>query len=149
MGKEQAVSIVEGDIVKSLVSNKFKVIDKSEVFKAVSREAARSAAASSNDDVVANALKAVADVLIIGSVEAKESEGGATTPYGSSSRKTSWAGGSVRCIDLETGKIIANSEKQGIRGQQLSLEKAGIMALQALSQETSKEILSGLNAALK
>lgn len=149
MGKEQNVSIVEGDIVKSLVSNKFKVIDKSEVYKAVSREAAKSAAETSQDDVVSNALKSVADVLIIGAVEAKESEGGANTPYGSSSRKTSWAGGSVRCIDLENGKIIANSEKQGIRGQQLSLEKAGIMALTALSKETSKEILDGLNQALK
>lgn len=149
MGKENSVSIVEGDIVKQLVSNKFKVIDKGEVFRAISKEQAKSAAESSNDDVVSNALKAVADVLIIGAVEAKESEGGANTPYGSSSRKTSWAGGSVRCIDLENGKIIANSEKQGIRGQQLSLEKAGIMALTELSKQTSKEILDGLNQALR
>jgi len=150
MGKEQNVSIVEGDIVKQLVSNKFKVIDKSEVFKAVSKEQARSSAETSNDEVVSNALKAVADVLIIGSVKASESEGGSSNPYGgSSNRKSAWASGSVRCIDLENSKIIATSEKQGVKGIQLSLEKAGIMALQALSKETSKEILDGLNAALK
>lgn len=150
VGKEQSVSIVEGDIVKQLVSNKFKVIDKSEVFKAVSREQAKASAESSNDDVVSNALKSVADVLIIGSVKASESEGGSTNPYGgSSNRKSAWASGSVRCIDLENGKIIAASEKQGVKGIQLSLEKAGIMALQELSKQTSKEILDGLNAALK
>ncbi len=150
MGREQGVSIVEGDIVKQLVSNKFKVIDKSEVFKAVSKEQAKASAETSNDDVVSNALKSVADVLIIGSVKAVESEGGSTNPYGgSSNRKSAWASGSVRCIDLENSKIIATSEKQGIKGIQLSLEKAGIMALQALSKETSKEILDGLNAALK
>lgn len=150
MGREQNVSIVEGDIVKQLVSNKFKVIDKSEVFKAVSKEQAKASAETSNDDVVSNALKSVADVLIIGSVKAVESEGGSTNPYGgSSNRKSAWASGSVRCIDLENSKIIATSEKQGIKGIQLSLDKAGIMALQALSKETSKEILDGLNAALK
>lgn len=150
MGREQGVSIVEGDIVKQLVSNKFKVIDKSEVFKAVSKEQAKASAETSNDDVVSNALKSVADVLIIGSVKAVESEGGSTNPYGgSSNRKSAWASGSVRCIDLENSKIIATSEKQGVKGIQLSLEKAGIMALQALSKETSKEILDGLNAALK
>lgn len=151
MGKEQGVSIVEGDIVKQLVSNKFKVIDKNEVYKAVSKEQAKASAESSADDVVSNALKTVADILIIGSVKAVESEGGSSNPYGggTSNRKSAWASGSVRCIDLENGKIIANSEKQGIKGIQLSLEKAGIMALQALSKETSKEILDGLNQALK
>jgi len=150
VGREQTVSIVEGDIVKQLVSNKFKVIDKSEVYKAVSKEQAKASATSSNDDVVSNALKNVADVLIIGSISAKESEGGTVNPYGgTSNQKSAWAGGSVRCLDLENGKIIANSEKQGVKGIQLSVEKAGIIALQNLSKQVSKEILDGLNQALK
>ena len=152
IGKEQANSIVEGDIVKQLVSNKFKVIDKSEVYKAVSREQAKSSAETSNDDVVSAALKNVADVLIIGNVKAMESVGGSSSPYGggSGNRVSAWASCSIRCIDLETGKTIANSDKQQVKGISVgAAEKAGIVALSNLSKEASKEILDGLNKALK
>ena len=153
IGKEQSNSIVEGDIVKQLVSNKFKVIDKSEVYKAVSKEQAKSSAETSNDDVVSAALKNVADVLIIGSVKAMESVGGSSNPYGgggTSNRVSAWASCSIRCIDLETGKTIANSDKQQVKGISVgAAEKAGIVALTNLSKEASKEILDGLNKALK
>ncbi|KAB2878945.1 hypothetical protein F9K33_11305 [bacterium] len=152
IGKEQANSIVEGDIVKQLVSNKFKVIDKNEVYKAVSREQAKASAESSNDDAVSAALKSVADVLIIGNVKAMESVGGSTNPYGggSSNRVSAWASCSIRAIDLETGKTIANSDKQQVKGISIgAAEKAGIIALTNLSKEASKEILEGLNKALK
>ncbi|MBL7994989.1 hypothetical protein JNM05_06410 [bacterium] len=152
IGKEQANSIVEGDIVKQLVSNKFKVIDKSEVFKAVNREQAKASAETSNDDVISSALRNVADVLIIGNVKAMESVGGSSNPYGggSSNRVSAWASCSIRCIDLETRKTLANSDKQQIKGISVgAAEKAGIIAITNLSKEASKEILDGLNKALK
>ncbi len=152
IGKEQPKSIVEDEIVKQLASNKFKVIDKSEVFRAVNREAAKAAAESSNDDIVANALKSVADVLVIGSVKAMESVGGSSNPYGggSSNRVSAWASCSIRGIDLETGKIIATSSKEQVKGISVgSAEKAGIVALGNLSKEAAKEIFAGLSAALK
>lgn len=152
IGKAQDKSIVEDAILKQLTTNKFKVIDKSEVFRAVNREAAKAAAESSSDDVVANALKTVADVLVIGSVKAMESVGGSSNPYGggSSNRVSAWASCSIRAIDLETGKVIATSSKEQVKGISVgAAEKAGIIALQNLSKESSTEILNGLNAALK
>ncbi len=152
IGKAQDKSIVEDAILKQLTTNKFKVIDKSEVFRAVNREAAKAAAESSSDDVVANALKTVADVLVIGSVKAMESVGGSSNPYGggSSNRISAWANCSIRAIDLETGKVIATSSKEQVKGISVgAAEKAGIVALTNLSKEASTEILNGLNAALK
>ncbi len=154
IGKAQDKSIVEDGILKSLTSNKFKVIDKSEVFRAVNREAAKSAAeGNSSDDVVANALKTVADVLVIGSAKAMESVGGSSNPYGgggSSNRVSAWANCSIRAIDLETGKVIATSSKEQVRGISVgAAEKAGIVALQNLSKEASAEIFKGLSDALK
>ena len=152
IGKENNPSIVEGDIVKQLVSNKFKVIDKSEVYKAVTKEQAKSSAETSNDEAVIAALQNVADILIIGSVKAMESVGGSVNPYGggTSNRVSAWASCSIRCVDLETGKTIANSDKQQIKGISVgAAEKAGIVALQNLSKSASKEILDGLSSALK
>lgn len=152
IGKPQEKSIVEDAIVKQLATNKFKVIDKSEVFRAVNREAAKAAAESSNDDIVVKALQSVADVLVIGSVKAMESVGGASNPYGggSSNRVSAWASCSIRGIDLETGKIIAVSSKEQVKGISVgAAEKAGIVALQNLSKEASAEILKGLSDALK
>jgi hypothetical protein len=152
MEKDQATSIVEGDIVRQLVSNKFKVIDKSEVFKAISKEQAKSSAETSNDEAVSNALKSVADVLIIGTVKAIESVGGADNPYGggSSNRVSAWADCSIRCIDLDNSKTIANSDIQREKGISVGAkEKAGIIAIQNISKKASKEIFEGLSKALK
>ena len=153
MGSAANVSIVEGKLMDNLVSNQFKIIDKSAVYNAVSKqEAAQAAQSRVTPEAVTQALHKVADVLIIGNVEAKESEGGSFNPYATSyqsNRKSAWAGGLVRCIDLETGKIIATSEKQGVKGQQLSLEKAGVVALQKLGKSVSADILAGLNESLR
>ena len=151
VGREQNVSIIEGSIVKDLVSDQFKLIDKTEVYKAISKQKAMEAALS-NHQIVADALKEVADILVIGNVEARESEGGSSNPYATgyqSNRKSAWAGGSVRCIDLESGKVIATAEKQGVKGMQLSLEKAGIVALQKFAEQATREIVDGLNQYLR
>ncbi len=152
MEKDQPNSIVEGDIVKLLVSNKFKVIDKSEVFKAVSKQQAQSSAETNNDDAVSSALKSVADVLIIGTVKAMESVGGSDNPYGggSGNRVSAWADCSIRCIDLDNSKTIANSDIQREKGISIGAkEKAGIIAIQNLSKKASKEVYDALSKALK
>ncbi len=151
IGKPQNNSIIEGDIVKQLVTNKFKVIDKNEVYRAINREQAKQSA-ESNDDKVANAIKSIADVLVIGTAKAMESVGGSDNPYGggSGNRVSAWADCSIRVIDLETGKTITSSDLQREKGISVgAAEKAGIIALQNISKKASKEILDGMNQALK
>ncbi len=150
IGKAQSNSIIEGDLVKQLVSNKYKVMDKNEVYRAINREQAR-ASAEANDDAVSNAIKSIADVLVIGTAKAMESVGGADNPYGGGGNRVSaWADCSIRVIDLETNKTIANSDLQREKGLSVgAAEKAGIIALQNISKKATKELLDGLNKALK
>ncbi|HNC50583.1 MAG TPA: CsgG/HfaB family protein, partial [bacterium] len=151
IGKPQSNSIIEGDIVKQLLASKYKVIDKNEVYRAISREQAK-ASAESGDDAAANAIKSMADVLVIGYAKAMESVGGSTNPYGggTSNRVSAWADCSIRVVDLETGKVLASSDIQREKGLSVgAAEKAGIIALQNLSKKASKEIVDNMNAALK
>lgn len=151
IGKPQSSSIIEGDIVKQLLASKYKVIDKNEVYRAISHEQAK-ASAESGDDAAANAIKSMADVLVIGYAKAMESVGGSTNPYGggTSNRVSAWADCSIRVVDLETGKVLASSDIQREKGLSVgAAEKAGIIALQNLSKKASKEIVDNMNAALK
>lgn len=142
-------STVQGKILKKLISGKYKVVDESEIYAKIDKATASGAAESGDDDIVRQAMKDVADIIVIGYVKAEESDAGGDTGYGTSKQKSAWASASIRAIDLESNKIIANTELEGVKGIWKTMKQAGEKAIQKISEKIEEELVTGLNNALK
>jgi hypothetical protein len=130
-------SVVEGEIVQGLVSQGFPVIEQRVVLEKISETLLR----SGNIPQIVGALRPIAEVVIIGEVQAAESSRMGQIVF-------SRARGTVRAVRTDTGKVLATVDLEVMDGGN-DPARAGQRAIQKLAPNIAGQVLTGLAQGLK
>ena len=136
-GQPVSNSVVEGEIVQGLVSQGFPVIEQKVVLEKISETTLR----SGNIPQIVGALRSIAEVVIIGEVQAAESSRMGQIVF-------SRARGTVRAVRTDTGKILATADIEVKDGGNDPV-RAGQRAIQKLAPSIASQVLTGLAQGLK
>lgn len=143
LDQQRAKSSVQEEIQKSLIGDRYTLVEESRVFRTLPEEKMNSAIRSGNFDPVVQALAKIADVVVVGLVSTKERSNPTAGIY------LSTGSVSIRAIDTKTGQILAavtvENEKEGGG----SYELAGVRLIQRVGNHVGEELKTGIDRALK
>ena len=139
-GERQTRSKSEGELIKALVGQKYKVIDAMRVSRDIPTEDLDFSLYYEEFETLAQKLLPHAEYAIVGVISAETSSTG-TLNYASATAK-------LNVIDLKSGRIVSSGNQSGLKAAGNTEEKANISALKKGSNAAIAEILAGLEQAL-
>ncbi|NQV49266.1 MAG: LPP20 family lipoprotein [Candidatus Marinimicrobia bacterium] len=139
-GERQTRSKSEGELIKALVGQKYKVIDAMRVSRDIPTEDLDFSLYYEEFETLSQKLLPHAEYAIVGVISSETSSTG-TLNYASATAK-------LNVIDLKSGRIVSSGNQSGLKAAGNTEEKANISALKKGSNAAIAEILTGLEKAL-
>ena len=135
--RESTNSQVEAEIVTGLVNRGYPVVEPKAVLAKVSESTLRSA----NTRLIVEALKPIAEVVIVGEVSARESSKMGQIVFAR-------ARGTIKVIRTDNGKVLASADME-VKDGGSDASNAGRRAVNRLASQLAGKILSDLDTNLK
>lgn len=142
LGQLQSPSIIENAIIAKLVGGGYRVADPEQVQKLDEQARMKLRLENDLDTIKSIAGHFSADLLVIGKALSESSQ----DTQGIISAR---ARVSLRLVEAETGRILANREIGDVRGFDLAPDRAGQKALRAAGEEIAQYLLEQLDQHLK
>jgi hypothetical protein len=143
LSQKRAKSSVQEEIQKNLLSERYAILEESQVLRAVPEDKLTSAVKSGDFNTVVAGLSRIADVVIVGLVSTEQRTNPSPGIYFSSGTAV------VRAIDAKSGQILASvsldNEKEGAG----SYEAAGMRLLQKMGKKIGQELKDNFEIVMK
>lgn len=136
--------LTDGALIKSLIQNKFTVVDLLHITSGFSLNDIELAIKYGDDKTIVTVAKDDADYAIVGTVFSESGDallgGGLVFAHASAD---------LRVIDLQSGRVLASSVQSGVKAAGNNSSKANNKAMKKCGEIVSNNIIEGLIEALK
>ena len=143
LSKKRPKSSVQEEIQQQLLSDRYAILEESQVLKAVPEDKLTAAAQSGDFHTVVAGLAKIADVVVVGVVSTEQRTNPTPGIYFSSGTAV------VRAIDAKSGQVLAavslDNEKEGGG----SYEVAGMRLLQKMGKKIGEELKNNFEVVMK
>jgi hypothetical protein len=143
LSKKRAKSSVQEEIQKQLLSDRFAILEESQVLQAVPEDKLTSAAQSGDFHTVVAGLSRIADVVVVGVVSTEQRTNPSPGIFFSSGTAV------VRAIDAKSGQILASVSLDNEKEGGGSYEAAGMRLLQKMGKKIGEELKTNFEVVMK
>jgi hypothetical protein len=143
LGAPRAKSAVQEQIQRLLVGGRYTVIEESKVLRLVSETQLNQAITSGDYHAVAVALGKIAEIAVIGQVEATQRNNPVPQIYFSAGRAV------VRVVDCKTGVVLGSVNLENEKEGGATYENAGSRLLEAMAKKVGDRVKTELDRALE
>ena len=143
LSKKRSKSSVQEEIQKQLLSDRYTILEESQVLQRVSEDKLSSAAQSGDFHSVVTELSRIADVIVVGVVSTEQRTNPTPGIYFSSGTAV------VRAIDAKSGQVLASVSLDNEKEGGGSYEVAGMRLLQKMGKKIGEELKSSFEGVMK
>jgi hypothetical protein len=143
LGVPRAKSSVQEQIQRLLVGGRYTVVEDSKVFRVVSEGQLTQAIATGDYHTVSIALGKIAEIAVIGEVQATQRNNPMTNIYFSAGRAV------VRVLDCKTGVVLGSVVLENEKEGGATYENAGSRLLEAMAKKVGDRVKAELDKALE
>ena len=142
LGREQEQRRVENELVARLTAGGYRVLDAGQAARLRARD--REAALFRGDLEATRriGLQFLANIVLTGQVATRRGQD-------NQGIMSAYARATVRAIETETGRVLASLDRDRVIGFALSMEEAGVKALDKAAEPTANELVAALDEHFK